>query len=162
MRPGAGPAEAPAPESPKASRTRPAAGSAAASLPLHGSSAISDSAKRPAYLIIPRWPTRLYPGTHSPVARHSMDAHEVTDLLEARRRRGEAYLEFLRVASMSCGLYELPRGAEDKQSAHAEDEVYYVVRGRARIRVRSDDREVRPGSVVFVPARAEHRFHDIP
>src|SRR2546427_8625582 len=74
-----------------------------------------------------------------------MDAHEVTDLLEARRRRGESYLEFLRVASMSCGLYELPRGAEDKQTPHAEDEVYYVVRGRARIRVRSEDREVRPG-----------------
>src|SRR3989475_2503124 len=90
-----------------------------------------------------------------------MEAHEVTDLLEARRRRGEAYLEFLRVASMSCGLYELARGGEHKQSAHAEDEVYYVVRGRARIRVRGEDREVRPGSVVFVPARAEHRFHDI-
>jgi len=27
--------------------------------------------------------------------------------------------------------------------------------------VRGEDREVRPGSVVFVPARAEHRFHDI-
>ena len=53
-----------------------------------------------------------------------MDAHEVTDLLEARRRRGESYLEFLRVASMSCGLYELARGAEDKQTPHAEDEVY--------------------------------------
>src|SRR2546426_11899339 len=90
-----------------------------------------------------------------------MEAHEVTDLLEARRRRGEAYLEFLRVASMSCGLYELPRGGEDKQSAHAEDGVYYVVRGRARIRVRGEDREVRPGSIVFVPARVGHRFPDI-
>src|SRR3989449_8254507 len=116
----------------------------------------------PAYLMILRSPTRLYPRTRCPVARHfGMEAHEVTDLLEARRRRGEAYLEFLRVASMSCGLYELPRGGEDKQSVHSEDEVYYVVRGRARIRVRGEDREVRPGSVVFVPARAEHRFHDI-
>jgi mannose-6-phosphate isomerase-like protein (cupin superfamily) len=90
-----------------------------------------------------------------------MDAHEVTDLLEARRRRGEPYLEFLRLASMSCGLYELPRGGVDSQSAHTEDEIYYVVRGRARIRVGSEDREVRQGSVVFVPARSEHRFHDI-
>src|SRR5437879_13364207 len=90
-----------------------------------------------------------------------MDAHEVTDLLEARRRRGESYLEFLRVASMSCGLYELARGAEAKQTPHAEDEVYYVVRGRARIRVRSEGREVRPGRVVFVPAHVAHRFHDL-
>jgi mannose-6-phosphate isomerase-like protein (cupin superfamily) len=90
-----------------------------------------------------------------------MEAHEVTDLLEARRRRGDAYLEFLRVPSMSCGLYELPRGGQDKQTPHSEDEVYYVVRGRARISVRSEDREVRPGSVIFVPAHVEHRFHDI-
>src|SRR5207245_11698411 len=117
-------------------------------------------ANMPAYLMILRSPTRLYPRTRCPVARHfGMEAHEVTDLLEARRRRGEAYLEFLRVASMSCGLYELPRGGEDKQSVHAEDEVYYVVRGRARIRVRGEDREVRPGSVVLVWARVEQGFH---
>ena len=90
-----------------------------------------------------------------------MKAHELTDLLEARRRRGESYLEFLRAASMSCGLYELSRGATDPQSLHTEDEVYYVVRGRARIRVGSEDREVRPGSLVFVPAHVDHRFHDI-
>jgi len=60
-----------------------------------------------------------------------MEAHEVTDLLEARRRRGEAYLEFLRVASMSCGLYELPRGGEDKQSVHAEDRMRSITSSAA-------------------------------
>src|SRR2546425_12540050 len=110
-------------------------------------------ANMPAYLMILRSPTRLYPRTRCPVARHFlMEAHEVTDLLEARRRRGEAYLEFLRGASMSCGLDELPRGGEDKQSALAEDEVYYVGRGRARIQVKGEDRYVPPGSVVVVPA----------
>src|SRR3989442_8289078 len=63
-----------------------------------------------------------------------MEAHEVTDLLEARRRRGEAYLEFLRVASMSCGLYELPRGGEGQQSVHAPGAVHFCLRRRARIR----------------------------
>jgi mannose-6-phosphate isomerase-like protein (cupin superfamily) len=29
------------------------------------------------------------------------------------------------------------------------------------MRVGAEDREVGPGSVVFVPARLEHRFHDI-
>src|SRR5437867_678984 len=90
-----------------------------------------------------------------------MEAHEVTDLLEARRRRGEAYLEFLRVASMSCGLYQLPRGGEDKQSVHAEDEVYYVVPGRARSRVGGEDCEGRPRGIGFGPARGEHPFPDI-
>ena len=90
-----------------------------------------------------------------------MLAHEVADLLDARRRGGERYWEFLRVPSMSCGVYELHRGSADPQSPHTEDEVYYVLRGRARIRVGSEDRNVRAGSVVFVPARADHRFHDI-
>ena len=36
-----------------------------------------------------------------------------------------------------------------------------MVAGRGRVRVDGEDRPVRPGSVVFVPARAEHRFHSI-
>lgn len=35
------------------------------------------------------------------------------------------------------------------------------LRGRAKIRVGAEDRVVEPGSVVFVPARVGHRFHDI-
>jgi len=90
-----------------------------------------------------------------------MDVRETSDLLDARRRAGKPYLEFLRVPSMSCGLYELPKGGPDRQRPHSEDEVYYVIRGRAQIRVGSEDRTVRPGSVVFVPALMDHRFHDI-
>lgn len=90
-----------------------------------------------------------------------MDAHEILELLEARRRAGGTYHEFLRVPSLSLGIYELPKGGRDLQSPHAEDEVYYVVRGRARVRVGSQDREVRPGSILHVPARMDHRFHHI-
>jgi quercetin dioxygenase-like cupin family protein len=39
--------------------------------------------------------------------------------------------------------------------------MYYVVRGRARMRVESEDRRVSAGSVIFVAARVEHRFYDI-
>jgi len=42
-----------------------------------------------------------------------------------------------------------------------EDEVYYVASGRASIQVGDEDQVVRTGSIVFVPARVEHRFHDI-
>jgi len=90
-----------------------------------------------------------------------MEAHEMTDLLNARRQADRSYFEFLRKASLSAGIYEIPAGARDTQSPHSEDEVYYVVRGRARVRVGAEDREVRPGSLIFVPAREEHRFHDI-
>jgi mannose-6-phosphate isomerase-like protein (cupin superfamily) len=80
---------------------------------------------------------------------------------EQRATSGKAYREFLRVPSMSAGLYVLPAGATDPQKPHREDEIYYVLRGRARIKAGSEDREVLAGSVIFVAAEVEHRFYDI-
>ena len=67
----------------------------------------------------------------------------------------------LRSELLSVGLYIVPAGGADDQSPHAEDEVYYVVRGEAKIRVAEDDHPVQPGSVLFVPAGVVHYFHDI-
>jgi quercetin dioxygenase-like cupin family protein len=39
--------------------------------------------------------------------------------------------------------------------------MYCVVRGRARFQVESEDTEVSAGSVLFVAAEVEHKFHDI-
>ena len=74
---------------------------------------------------------------------------------------GKLYREFLRVPAMSAGFYILAAGATDPQSPHHEDEMYYVVRGRARFRAGGEDREVSAGSVLFVAAEVEHRFYDI-
>jgi mannose-6-phosphate isomerase-like protein (cupin superfamily) len=62
---------------------------------------------------------------------------------------------------MSAGLYILPAGATDHQKPHREDEIYYVVRGSARFKAGSEDREVSAGSVIFVAAEVGHRFYDI-
>ncbi len=78
-----------------------------------------------------------------------------------RAQSGQAYREFLRVPAMSAGLYVLPAGATDRQKPHHEDEIYYVVRGRARFEAGSEDREVSAGSVIFVAAEVQHRFYDI-
>jgi mannose-6-phosphate isomerase-like protein (cupin superfamily) len=85
----------------------------------------------------------------------------MAELVAWREQTGELYHEFLRRPSMSLGLYVLDAGAEDPQSPHDEDEVYYVVAGRAAITVAGERRDVAAGSVVFVSAGAEHRFHDI-
>ena len=71
------------------------------------------------------------------------------------------YHEFLRVPTLSCGLYVLAAAATDKQSPHKEDEIYYVVRGRGKIRIGDQETPVNQGSVIFVEAKAEHRFFDI-
>ena len=62
-----------------------------------------------------------------------MEAFDLARLLSSPSE--DPYLEFLRVPSLSVGLYALPAGAEDPQEPHTEDEVYHVVGGRARIRV---------------------------
>lgn len=90
-----------------------------------------------------------------------MDAFEMPDLLAGRAAAGHAYAEFLRVGSMSCGVYHLRANGTDPQGPHGEDDIYYVVDGRASIRVSTTDRPVRPGSIVFVPAGTSHRFHSI-
>ena len=86
---------------------------------------------------------------------------ELAILAERTEREGRPYHEFLRVPSMSLGVYRLKAGSRDPQAPHTEDEAYFVARGRGAIRVGSEEHEVGPGSVVFVPARVEHGFHDI-
>ena len=78
-----------------------------------------------------------------------------------RIQAGKLYREFLRVPAMSAGLYVLPAGGNDPQRPHHEDEMYYVVRGRARFKAEKEDREVGVGSVIFVAKEIDHRFYDI-
>ncbi len=90
-----------------------------------------------------------------------MRAFDLDDLRSERLTSGRSYLDFVRSGDLSVGLYELPAGGVDPQGPHTEDEVYYVVSGRAWITVGDEERAVGPGSVVFVDAGAIHRFHDI-
>ena len=78
-----------------------------------------------------------------------------------RAASGKLYREFLRVPAMSAGLYVLAAGVADRQKPHHEDEVYYVVRGRARFKAAEEDQEVSQGSVLFVAAEVDHHFYDI-
>ena len=86
---------------------------------------------------------------------------KLAEIDKQRAESGKLYREFLRVPSMSAGLYVLPVGATDPQRPHHEDEMYYVVRGRARFRAGHEDKAVSAGAVLFVAAEVEHRFHDV-
>jgi mannose-6-phosphate isomerase-like protein (cupin superfamily) len=89
-----------------------------------------------------------------------METFELPGLFKSRPA-GHNYFELIRVPAMSAGLYVLQPGEPDRQGPHREDEIYYVVGGRATIRVGSEDKAVMPGSAVFVPAGIEHHFHTI-
>ena len=90
-----------------------------------------------------------------------MDTFELSQLVTECSQSGSQYLEFIRKPSLSVGLYMLSTGAIDQQEPHTEDEVYYVVSGHASIQVDKESRPIEAGSVVFVQANVEHRFHTI-
>lgn len=76
-------------------------------------------------------------------------------------RANEPWVEFQRADDISTGLYVLEAGERDEQEPHTEDEIYVCIAGRARMVTPSAECDVTPGTVIFVPAREEHRFVDI-
>jgi mannose-6-phosphate isomerase-like protein (cupin superfamily) len=90
-----------------------------------------------------------------------MNAFEYDEISRQQTASGQPYLQFLNEGTMSLGLYVLAAGSIDEQSPHAEDEIYYVVSGRAAVTVAGERRPVRAGSIVFVAKEVEHRFVDI-
>ncbi len=90
-----------------------------------------------------------------------MQTFHVGVLLEEQQRTGQRWLEFLRAQSLSVGLYHLKAGQADPQQPHGEDEVYYVLSGRATLQAGERRTDVEPGTLIFVERSAEHRFGDI-
>ena len=89
---------------------------------------------------------------------------QVMDLAEVRKKfegKPVEYLEVLNVPDLSCGLYKLAAGSKDMQAPHDEDEVYFVLEGKARMRLQDEEREVRPGMLLYVGASMEHSFFEI-
>jgi quercetin dioxygenase-like cupin family protein len=90
-----------------------------------------------------------------------MRTFDLSVVIAEREQAGTAWLEFLRAGSLSMGVYHLRAGQEDPQRPHTEDEVYYVVAGRARFQAGAEVRDVGPGSILFVERLAEHHFLDV-
>ena len=81
--------------------------------------------------------------------------------LEQLENSSTLYQEFLRVPSMSAGLYQLEAGQPDPQTIHHEDELYYILSGTATLHIDGGEYAVRPGTIVFIPKETFHRFHVI-
>jgi mannose-6-phosphate isomerase-like protein (cupin superfamily) len=71
------------------------------------------------------------------------------------------WLEHMASADLSVGTYSIPAGGLDDQEPHREDEIYVVQSGAATLVTDTGTTEVRPGSVIFVPAGERHRFTNV-
>jgi mannose-6-phosphate isomerase-like protein (cupin superfamily) len=90
-----------------------------------------------------------------------MERFSLADVRSLRAQGNTPYHEFLHVPAMSAGVYELGVSDEDGQQPHTEDELYFVVSGKATLLVGAENVPVEAGSMVYVPARVIHRFHTI-
>ena len=89
------------------------------------------------------------------------DVFRMSELQSRLDRSRHDSAEFFRAGTLSLTVVHWPAGGVDDQRPHTEDEVYYVAAGRGRLRVGDDDHEIAAGSVAFVAAGVEHRFHSI-
>ena len=90
-----------------------------------------------------------------------MQSFEILTIIEKIHRTKKSYGEFLRIPNISMGVYFLPAEAKDPQKPHTEDEVYYVLSGKGEFWCEGESQSVQIGTVLFVPAKAEHRFLNI-
>jgi mannose-6-phosphate isomerase-like protein (cupin superfamily) len=86
---------------------------------------------------------------------------DLAELVKKSEVRGSPYLEFLRVPALSCGIYQLAAGAQDRQTSHDEDEVYFVLKGRAQLVLGGEKRPIERGSILYIPSDTEHEFVEI-
>jgi mannose-6-phosphate isomerase-like protein (cupin superfamily) len=87
----------------------------------------------------------------------------VWDAIAALSHESHEFREILRspTDSLSLTVARWPAGSTDGQRPHTEDEVYYVVRGRAQLDVEGRSFPAAPGSVLFVARGIRHRFIEI-
>ncbi len=86
---------------------------------------------------------------------------ELEELYKQAKEEGGNYLRFIDNERLSSGIYQLKKGDVDNQQPHQYDELYYILEGKATLKVENERYEARPGSILFVKAEIEHTFVDI-
>jgi len=95
------------------------------------------------------------------VTTNTWEIIDVKALQEMTSDHPVSYEEFLNVDSMHCGLYRLAAGSTDMQSPHDEDEMYYVLKGKAQLKLNDEVRQVTPGTLMYIQATQDHSFFEI-
>ena len=84
---------------------------------------------------------------------------EQNKLLSGLEDQGGYFINFISTKGIQAGIIRLHAGEIDTQEPHIVDEVYYVIEGSGFIKLDGKDHEIRQGTSIFVPAKADHKFH---
>ena len=104
---------------------------------------------------------RIWPRVMRSRGRAGMVVWGRDDLRALQKRGARAYHEAFRSEALSLGVYALPAGGRDAQRPHAEDELYFVLSGRAELVSPRKRVVLRAGAIAFVAAGVPHRFERI-
>jgi mannose-6-phosphate isomerase-like protein (cupin superfamily) len=85
--------------------------------------------------------------------------HELNNLLSELNDQGGYFIDFISTKGIQAGIIRLHPGENDTQEPHSVDEVYYVIEGNGFIKLDGKDHQISQGTSIFVPAKADHRFH---
>jgi mannose-6-phosphate isomerase-like protein (cupin superfamily) len=105
-------------------------------------------------------------GRHEPPGAEGAGAHRAVGAahaFEIERVRTElqesgGYRVVHESPGLEVGVYVLVAPEPDRQQPHEDDELYVVLDGHGTLEVEGASFDVAPGSAVFVPAHADHRF----
>lgn len=108
-------------------------------------------------------PARIWIGDRGclQVKEKSWLVFQLSELLAKVEPGNVRFHEFLRTPSLSCSVYHIPKGSREMASAHEEDELYFVLEGRARLRVEEEEHAVEKGTLMYVHAACDHTFFDV-
>lgn len=88
-----------------------------------------------------------------------MEAFNVSDLVSEIPDKKDS-TEAVRSDAVSLEVMKFEEGDEDQVHAHAEDEVYHVDTGSAKISVEGESKKVSEGDVIHLEPGTDHHFHD--
>ncbi|HEX9351826.1 MAG TPA: cupin domain-containing protein [Gaiellaceae bacterium] len=87
-----------------------------------------------------------------------MRAFEVEGVRQRLAAGNGGYEVVHRSPGLEVGVYVLVAPEPDRQQAHEDDELYFVLEGRGVLTIEGESISVEEGKAAFVPAGADHRF----
>lgn len=85
--------------------------------------------------------------------------HDIDNFLSDLKNRKQYFIDCIDTNSIQAWVMLLHPGEDDTQEPHSIDEVYYIVRGNGFIKMEDKDHKIKPGSIIFIPSKVEHKLH---
>lgn len=91
-------------------------------------------------------------------------AHDVKSYekkLRTLKKDHEIFHTFVRGDKLSMGIQILKKGENYGEPAHKNGEIYYILKGKAKLSIGKKIFNVSPGMAMNIPPKVIHNFYDV-